>query len=181
METKTEQFNYIEWPHRDREGIQAAGNYKYMTDSLFVERAPDPTTALYTLQEHEVFKHGKWYPSAWMIYIHSTDEYDALRKLVGNVKHWEALKKTVWFKEVLEQWQLEHAYLQKMAVRNTALSVALSGAPGCTAAMRIVLGMIDENIQKRGRPKKQPDAPDHSAEIEADARRLLNAVPSVNN
>ena len=38
-------------------------------------------------------------PSAYLIYMHSIDEYDAATKLVGSLKHWRKLLAATWFME----------------------------------------------------------------------------------
>lgn len=169
------EFDYPHWSYQSREGIQSAGNYKYMTDSLFIERAPDPKTALYTMDEHERYvpELGKWLPSAWLIYIHATDEYDALRKLVGNVRHWETLKVVPWFASKLEQWQAEHAYLQRSLIRDALMSKLQF--KGDVAAGRTLLQMIDNTLGAKGRPKKEkPDNGPSAADLAADGERVAH-------
>lgn len=38
-------------------------------------------------------------PSAYEIYMHSIDEFDAALKLVGNLRHWRRLLRLKWFQE----------------------------------------------------------------------------------
>jgi hypothetical protein len=168
-------FCYPCWPQRSREAIRSAGNYKYATESLFIERAPDPSTALYTLGEDAKFVNGRWYPSAWMIFVHSMDEYDGLRKLVGNVAHWEHLKTVYWFKEIYPEWLAEQAYLQKSKMREALyLQAIVPGATGGATAARLVLAMIDQNIEKRGRPRKKDTQKNDDGDVSADALRMAN-------
>lgn len=132
-----------------REGIQAEGNNHYITRGLFIEtaiREEDKKVALWTMAEHEVYAYGRWYPSAWMAYIYSIDEYDAARKICGNIRQWEHIKKMFVVRErghVLENWQTEQAYLQKSTLRQALMTTAITGAPGATSAVKTLLQMID--------------------------------------
>lgn len=172
-------IDYTQLPYLPREGIQTKGNNKFMTKSLFLESADeeDKPKAVWTLAEHEVEAYGRWYPSAWMAYIHATDEYDALRKIVGNVRHWEALKKWtnkkngVKFIDLLADWQLEQAHIQRSQLR-AALTVSAI-QDGSTAAARTLLQMLDK--QPVGRPTKpkaeEPGIPQDT--IDSDHARVV--------
>lgn len=169
-------IDYENLPYLPREGIQAEGNYKYATRSLFLETARDEQKpkALWCLAEHEIFAYGKWFPSAWMVYMHATDEYDALRKICGNVRQWEHIKAMKGPKDMgllLEDWQREQAYLQRSKLREQLTKGALSGLPGYTAAAKMLLQMIDGPL-KRGRPAKPKDQPKDPG-VEEDANRIL--------
>lgn len=172
-------IDYANLPHLPREGIQAQGNFKYATRSLFMETAPDDRApdALWCISEHEIFAYGKWYPSAWMVYIHATDEYDALRKICGNVKQWNHIVIFLekWRKGLLESWQQEQAFLQRSKLKETLTRGALSGDPGYTAAAKMLLTMID-GPRKRGRPSKAKEPPADPG-IETDAARVLQFKP----
>lgn len=172
-------FDYVNLPFLPRTGIQADGNQKFLTRSLFLETAkPDQEeNALWCLSEHEVYAHGRWYPSAWMAYIYSTDEYDALRKICGNVRQWDRIKQMTFpkvFALILEDWQAEQAYVQKASIRETLLKGALSGMPGYTTAAKMVLQMIDGK-GKAGRPKKEKEPAQEPAKpgVDEDHRRLF--------
>lgn len=169
-------IDYEKLPYLPREGIQSPGNYKYATRSLFLEtaleeRKPD---AMWCLAEHEIFAYGKWYPSAWMIYIHATDEYDALRKICGNVRQWEHIKAMKGCKDMealLANWNMEHAYLQRSKLKERLTRGALGAGPGYTAAAKLLLAMIDAPT-KRGRPKK-PKEETVDPGVKEDADRVL--------
>lgn len=176
MQSERPEIDYPSLPYLPREGVQTAGNNAYATRSLFLETAkPDhEKQALWCLSEHEVFAHGRWYPSAWMTYIYATDEYDALRKICGNVKQWELIKTFLakWRKGMYDAWQMEQGYVQKSRIRQTLIRGATGGEPGYTAAARMVLQMLDGPV-KRGRPKKdEPEAP-KDAGVAEDAGRIL--------
>lgn len=173
-------IDYANLPYLSREGIQAAGNYRFATASLFLETAPTKEAedkALWCLSEHEIFANGKWYPSAWMVYIHATDEYDALRKICGNVRQWEAIKGMLYrggrFEDtVLPHWQAEAAYLQKTRLRAQLEQAALALQPGYASAAKMLLTMID-GAPKKGRPKKEKEQPADSGIVD-DEKRMLN-------
>lgn len=169
--TTRPEYDYINWPHAPREGYQDKGNNKFLTRGLFLETAKpeNEKDAVWCLSEHEVFAHGRWYPSAWMVYIHAVDEYDALRKICGNVRQWERIKEMRQPKDfslILEDWQAEQAMIQKAALRTTMLNHCKLGEPGYTAAAKMVLAMIDGKAP-RGRPVKAK-APSTGGSIEVD-------------
>lgn len=176
-------IDYAALPHLPREGVQTPGNNRYMTRSLFIETAStedQKANALWTMAEHEVWAYGKWYPSAWMAYIHATDEYDALRKICGNVRQWECIKEM--FEKVgrlhtLEAWQAEQTYLQRSRIRAALERTAIvPGAPGQTAAAKMLLALVD-GPAKRGRPKKEavdPEVAKREAAAVAAAARVVD-------
>lgn len=171
-------FDYPNMPYLAREGIQSKGNNKYATRALFLETAERDMKpqALWCLAEHEIFAYGRWFPSAWMVYIYATDEYDALRKLCGNVRQWEHIKAMTQpkvFANHLEKWQAEQAYLQKAMIRKTLLDNAIAGAPGYTTAAKMLLSMV-EGKNPVGRPKKVKPVKDETTDVEADYDRVVN-------
>lgn len=178
MESKPDRpiIDYANLPHLPREGIQPAANYKYATRSLFLETAPEDKKpdAMWCLAEHEVYAYGKWYPSAWMAYIYATDEYDALRKICGNVRQWEHIKAMfvrVGRTGLLDAWQAEQAYRQRTILREKLTQGVISMAPGYTTAAKILLQLIDAPA-KRGRPKKDKEEVPAAGGVSEDARRM---------
>lgn len=173
MNTERPTIDYANLPYLPREGIQTAGNNAWATRSLFLETATAEfeEQARWCVSEHEIFAHGKWYPSAWMVYIHAADEYDALRKICGNVKQWEHIKKFLdkWRKGMFEMWVAEQAYVQRSILKQRLMNGALSAAPGYTAAAKMLLQMID-GPKKVGRPKKEPEVPKDESD---DSARVL--------
>lgn len=171
-------YDYVNMPYLPREGIQSKGNFHYATRSMFLEtaREQDKPNAPWCLSEHEIYAFERWYPSAWMVYIHATDEYDALRKICGNVRQWDLIKamtRPTSFAAKLELWQAEWAYLQRAGIRKTLLDNALAGAPGYTTAAKMLLSMLDGK-NPVGRPKKKKVEKDDSAEVDADFDRVVN-------
>jgi hypothetical protein len=170
-------FDYPNMPYLPREGFQSKGNNKYATRAMFLETAEEAMKpfAPWCLSEHEIFAYGRWYPSAWMVYIHATDEYDALRKICGNVRQWErikAMKAPKDFSKVLADWHAEWAYLQKAGIRKTLLDNALAGAAGYTTAAKMLLAMIDGK-NPVGRPKKEKVKVEDAGDVDADHERVV--------
>ena len=130
-------MNYVEYqgfldPDEDTSVLVSKYN-KPLTSALFIDRTAwadvtDQRIAngeledrnLYTLKEREV----DGYPSAYQIYMHSSDEYEAAMKLVGSLYHWTALMEKDWFMKELKEWR------KHMALRDysTAKSVVLKDA-----------------------------------------------------
>lgn len=170
-------IDYPNLPYLSREGIYTSNN-NYATRSLFLETAREDMKpdALWTLAETEVFAHDRWFPSAWMAYIHATDEYDALRKICGNVRQWEHIKamfEKTGRTHTLDAWVAEQVYLQKSKLRHTLTIGALSGGPGYTAAAKMLLAILD-GPAKRGRPKtEKPKDDEKEAAVSEDAARIL--------
>ncbi len=173
--------DYENLPYLPREGIQRANN-RFATASLFLETADSDKEdqALWCLSEHEIFANGKWYLSAQMVYIYATDEYDALRKICGNVRQWEYIKKMylqnkmgTFEEKMLPDWQLEQAYVQRSRLRATLFDAAKGERTGYTAAAKMLLQMIDAPM--KGRPKKEKkDKPDPKDD---DGERVLQFRP----
>jgi len=169
--------DYINWPYQPREGFQAEGNGKYLTKSLFLERAKDDMQHLarYVLREHEVWvpTEQRWVPSAWLIYIYSSNEYDAMRKLVGNPHQWEALKKSAWFPYWFDQWQAEHALLQASLIQQNLMETMKAGGAGSVSAAKQLSDMLGITKPK-GRPRKPKEVEAGSTEedFSAVAERL---------
>lgn len=177
-------IDYANLPHMAREGIQAGGNNHYVTRGLFIETAPNEEakkSALWTLAEHEVYAYGKWYPSAWMAFIHSIDEYDAARKICGNLRQWELILQMLENRgrgHTLESWRAEWSALQRSILRQSLMLTALHGGSGATAAVKQLLAMTDPP-QKPGRPanKTKPTKTEQEKglkdKVEEDAARVL--------
>lgn len=153
-------IDYLLVPDMPRTGVQSGGNNAYVTRSLFLETAPSDKEkdALWCMAEHEIWAHGRWYPSAWKVYIYSTDEYEALRRICGNVKQWTYIKEMfekVGRGHILEAWEAEQGLIQKSILRRNLMTAAADGKVG---AAKMVMEMIDGKA-KIGRPKKdKPDA-----------------------
>ena len=174
-------FDYESMPYLPREGVQSEGNNRYVTVGLFLETAHENRMehVKWCLSEHPIFcpALNRWIPSAWELYLSSKDEYDAMRKMVGNIHQWETLKKLDWFKVKLEMWQAEHSMKQRMTIRDALMRKVYEGGSGDVAAAKLLLEKFDtspEPLKKRGRPAKQrEEAEQPSAEIDDDMSRVL--------
>jgi len=72
-------------------------NGMFLTEGLFYETSPNKKYAMYSLKEQSHDEEN--YPSAYKIYMESTDEYEAAMKLVGSMQHWRKLCGLKWFLE----------------------------------------------------------------------------------
>lgn len=172
-------FDYRSMPHLHRLGQwTTSGNYKMLTQSLFVEKCPDGLEeyTLWTLKEDAVYskKHGKWFPSAWLVFINADDEYDAAMKIVGNLKQWELLKSLKWFDNYYQNWYEEWRILTLNTMRNNLMDTALNGSAGAVTAARTIIQLLDQK-NPTGRPKKVKE-PDKSEGEEEDMERILRLV-----
>lgn len=174
-------FDYAAFPPLPREGIQSEGNNKYVTVGLFLETAHENRMehVRWCLSEHEIFcpAQNRWIPSAWCLYLASKDEYDAMRKMVGNVYQWETLKKLDWFKQKLEMWQLEHSMATRMTIRDALMRKVYEGGSGDVAAAKLLLEKFNvegDISKKRGRPKKEREETAQApSEVDEDLNRII--------
>lgn len=186
-------FNYIQWK-APAEVRAVEGRRK--TQGLFLETIQTDQhkkyPAVYTLCEKEQWdwRHECWLPSAKQIYILSDSEYEAAKKLVGSMEHWNRLIENDWFLEgfkegekdayewtSLKQWRQEQEQ-RKIALAQTVLmSQAMQG--DTNAAKFLILGpkkvgrpdkITPEMHERRQREKDHAVGEDHS--------RLLKLVKS---
>lgn len=164
---------YRQWPHRSPEGVWDENHRHRLTRGLFIEmwEKGDENSALYTLHHEERVwsATGRMYPSAARIYVNATDEYDALRKLVGEVEQWETLKATVWFQPYIEKWHKEWAMLQRSMMLNKLRNLAMTGQPGAVTAARTIIAELNKNPV--GRPRKEK--PDTVTPMDEDHNRIV--------
>jgi hypothetical protein len=184
-------FDYIRWePPVD---VRAPDNRR-KTQALFFETIQktqhEKYPAVYTLKETEEWdwRHEKWLPSAKQIYIASDSEYEAAKKLVGSIEHWNMLLENDWFVEgfnpqdykpyawtSLKQWRQEQE-MRKIAIAQTVLmSQAMQG--DTNAAKFLILGP-----KKVGRPDKvTPEMKERyekekEVNVKKDHERILSLV-----
>ncbi len=90
-------FNYKVWvgfkDHEADFSVLRDSEDSLRLHTLFVERKEQGEVPLYTLKDFEF----KGYPSAYLVYMSSVDEYDAAMRLVGSMSHWRSLLKLDWF------------------------------------------------------------------------------------
>lgn len=108
------------------------------TQTLFVDvnnnRRYEP---LYTMREYDY----KGYISAYQIFMHSVDEYDAALKLVGSIDHWNKLCGLKWFNEGglgftgIVQWRKDMVDRDNRMAKKALIKAARNG--DATAATKL--------------------------------------------
>jgi len=145
-------FNYKEFPHLPRSGIHAESNLRFRTVSLFLETCPKGSEdeVKWSLSETEQWCEvtQRWIPSAWMCYIYAENEYDAMRKIVGNIRQWEMLKGLKWFKEKFSMWEAEQDMMIKATIRSSLERTVLEGGQGSTTASKMLLDYFSHEPKK---------------------------------
>lgn len=165
-------FDYKNWPCSPSEGYKTEGNNAWATQSLFLEttrfkpggRHPAP---LYTLADTAKWSEewGVWLPSARMIYVFSQGEYDAMRKLVGAFKNWQALKALKWFCDELSNWEAEWKMREACEARVMLKVHSLENA-AAAKALWVEAKAKDVGRPKKGKPKiEEPDVDNDSERI----------------
>lgn len=181
MPSKPE-FDYANWPDAPRVGFRHDGNNNFATRALFLETCEDFSMVQYTLTEDAKWcpEVQRWLPSAWMIYIHSSDEYEAARRIAGNVRGWEAIKgmtlpwRGKFITQILPDWEAEQIFLQKSKLKRELLASIRAGRPGIAGAARMVLQII-EGKNPVGRPKgKDKGEPEPTGDVEGDSARIFD-------
>lgn len=180
-------FDYAKFPHLKREGILSEGNNKFMTLSLFLETCPKGKEAeiRWCLSESEQYCEvtERWIPSAWMCFLFADNEYDAMRKIVGNVRQWEQLKSLKWFKEKYALWEEERLMMQTSTIQQSLLLSVQSGGAGSVSAAKMLMEQFNgaEGKKKVGRPVKQKsqdesdkDKQTEDATVNSDLARVLD-------
>lgn len=190
QEGQPPEYDYKNWQATE-ESVRSPVNNRRRTRALFRETMN--TTQLkqyapvYTLCEQSVWEpyHGVWLPSAKQIYLHSVDEYDAARRMVGSVEHWNYLIKLDWFVEgtddhrwtSLSQWREEHQFIKESEALRRLWQKADEGN---VAAIKALLD--HQRPIKRGRPSKnevegeKKKAAKTKSEFDEDHSRVLNLV-----
>lgn len=186
-----DKFDYAEYkgftdPALDRK-VLVGRNNKLLTAALFLERSnqwADVTEQrrqegkwdhepIYTLSETE----QEGLPSAYQIYMHSVDEYEAAKKLFGSIFHWQELCKKKWFMEYVVQWR-EHMALRDFSVaKGTTLREALSGdGPAARHLLNFSNKVINPAPNKPKGKKEKEESDD--AELESLYNRHLGDGPN---
>lgn len=172
----TDYANYLGFQEPDADkSVLRDSRGVIMTRSLFLEaqdwavKKKGKIKPLYSLTEDE----REGLPSAYQIYMHSVDEYDAAMKLVGSMRHWRKLCKLDWFLEGipdkmfegLKQWREDMKYRDASTAKRQLMSAANS-TRGDTAAARKILDMSVDKAAKRpvGAPKKTKEPEDNGAQ-----------------
>lgn len=112
------------------------------TELLFSETMkPDRRenyTPLYTLKEND-----SDLPSAYKIYMASTDEYDAAMKIVGSMRHWRRLCGLQWFMNGIPQagfdglrsWRKDMEMRDKSTAKKQLMDSAEAGVVSAQRAL----------------------------------------------
>ena len=184
------EFDYKNWQATD-EAVRAPNNRR-LTKALFKEMiAPAQLKKfrpVYTLREHALWEpyHGFWLPSAKQIYLQSADEYEAAKKLVVSIEHWNYLVQLDWFVEgvdkdaswtSLSQWREEHRIAKESDVVSKMMAMAERGN---VQAMKTLLDRFAPKT--RGRPSKEEvegekkKATQRDSDVDKDADRVMSLV-----
>lgn len=166
--------------HQDRSVLTDDQN-RMRTSSLFLEVTQVKTKyePLYSMRDTD----GNGLPSAYLIYMTSTDEYDAATKLVGSMRHWRKLLECEWFMkgiakkgfEGLEQWRED--MMMRDASQGKQALVKQAGKGDTSAARKLVDMAKPDAAPKVGRPgtkaaKKQAEKDTASNERKAKVAKL---------
>ncbi|MCK9382890.1 MAG: hypothetical protein M0P95_17745 [Sulfuritalea sp.] len=145
-------------------GIQSPGSNKLMTEALFLESCGRPLIETgiyvrYTLREHAVYSKAlqRWIPSACQIYLHSVNEYEAMRRIVGKQDQWDTLCEKTWFTEYLDVWRDEHKHIQESYFRKHLLEHVDSLSPKDIQAIRVLLLMDKPKTRQTKKAKEASD------------------------
>ena len=154
-------INYEQWDCKQQRVPLKVGRNADATQSLFYEFPVDKDEAPYTLKNEDIEYNGKQKVSAYQVYMHSVDEYDAAIKLVGSMKHWRKLCALKWFMEGIPEHSFEglESWRDDMRLRDESLAkrqLIEAAQAGNVAAQKLLFG---EKKQTKA-PAKQASAPD---------------------
>ena len=150
-------INYSEWDCKQQRVQLKVGRNVDATQSLFYEFPGNKEEATYTLKNEDVEYKGKQKVSAYQVYMHAVDEYDAAIKLVGSMKHWRKLCDLNWFLEGAPEHSFEglNQWREDMRLRDESLAkrqLMDSASAGNVNAQKILYG-------SKPVPKKKEEAP----------------------
>lgn len=165
-------FDYPGWQQAPARGLRG-GNHNFLMGALFYDQDWREDLAVYVLGTEEyTTPGGRVLPSAYQIVTNAIDEYDAMKKLVGNLEQWDRLKELEWFSSWLERALREQLQRQISKVRTAMLWQALEGD---NTAARTVLAIDKQmNTKPVGRPKgkRNEDPKKPKTDNAADAGRI---------
>lgn len=173
-------FDYLDVEYRSSNGVRAT-NHNFLLGALFYDQDWRADLAEYVLgtEEYYVERAEKWLPSAYKIVMYATDEYDAMRKIVGSLEQWNRLKTLDWFAEWLDRALEEQRLYQENKIKEAMMTLAASGDK---QAAKIVLGMAKPASKRVGRPKgkKNPDQKRPKDTTNDEAQRIVNIADRFN-
>ena len=158
-------------------------NNRMRTRSLFYEafdyRAKESgLSPIYTLSEDT--KYGL--PPFWKVYMSCSTEYEAACKLVGGIRHWDALLNTKWFLNPtlrdmngnyvlgLEKWR-EYKEQQDQAFAKTVL-INLAKQGNVAAAKALLVP--DKLAEAKPVAKRKKEEDEVGAHMDSEGQAIMN-------
>ena len=158
--TDYENFQGFLNPSKDKSVLRSRNN-QCLTAAIFLERTlwsmeqriKDGTwdhSPLYTL--------GEWgregCVSAYQIFIHSLDEYEAAMKIVGSMYHWESLCQKKWFTKHLVVWR-KHLAMKDLSLAKKTILIDVQNGDGPSAKKIMDLSLkVLQSEEPKTKPKK---------------------------
>lgn len=143
-------------PNKDQ-AILKDGGGRFLTQALFLEtyRHELSYKPIYTLNHVDKKTH---LPSARLIYINSTDEYDAALKLVGNIDHWirltgknkEGNYQCNWFMHGNEYFEGVLRWREDMALRDDSFAKMILREQAVLGNVSAAKALLEHNKGKSG-------------------------------
>ena len=137
-------------PKADKSILLDVGK-RMRTQTLFWETSlperRDKYPPLYTLARED--RHGL--PSAYNIYISSTDETDAAMRLVGSLLHWNRLLALSWFREGDGRFEGVKQWREEMRARDLSLAKRVLIAAATDGDIGAAKKLYDENKPSKTR------------------------------
>lgn len=154
-------INYEQWDCKQQRVQLKVGRNLDATQGLFYEFPGNKDDAAYTLKNEDVEYNGKQKVSAYQVYMHAIDEYDAAIKLVGSMKHWRKLCGLKWFIEGipehsfegLDSWREDMRLRDESRAKKQLMDSAMSGN---VAAQKVLFGEKKETKPKT-KAKEDPE------------------------
>lgn len=152
-------INYNTWDCKQQRVNLKTNNNQDATQALFYEFPHDyKDQAVYTLKNEDREYNNSIKVSAYQIYMHSTDEYEAAIKLVGSMKHWRKLCSLKWFREGMPEYSFEglDSWRQDMKLRDESMAKKLlieSAQSGNVPAQKTLYG-----TKAPAKETKEPEA-----------------------
>lgn len=161
-------IDYTTWDCKQQRVKLKAGMNNDATQALFYE-FPTGKEATYTLKNDDVMYKDKLRVSAYQVYMHSVDEYDAAIKLVGSMKHWRKLCNLKWFMQGMPEHSFEglESWREDMALRDASLAkkqLQESALGGNVNAQKILYGSV-EKPKAKAKPEETPEAKEKADQV----------------
>lgn len=170
-------------PNKDKSDLKfPSGRYRLNLFHEFNQKAHEDYPPLYTMRE-EPFR---GLPSAYLIYMTSTSEYEAAMKLMGSWQHWKRYYNSKQFMEgpeVKGGWEGLQSWREEKEIRDAQEAyqqLKTSAAMGSVPAQKAIWD--DKTKARKGRPSKDAirkaaaEAAQAKDEIKADLKRIGKLV-----